>query len=353
MTSMLERAAARITDANFNRAREALRVMEEYCRFVLNHPDLTTRSKQMRHTLCRTIDSLNSQQLLCCRDTVGDVGTDTRVQQQLVRSSLEDCLVAACKRATEALRSLTEVLQTDNPSLAQVIENLRYQAYTLEKDIVVIGKPIEKFRPCRLYVIITSDRPEEAISVTQKVLAGGADCIQLRTKQLPDQTRFLLTREFTGLCKAAGVLSIVNDRVDLALACQADGVHLGLDDLPIEAARRLQMEPLIIGKTTHNPAELTEACAEDPTYVALGPAFASRTKPGLAPAGLDYIRQGLDQLEPTGLAHVVIGGIGLDNIDQVLAAGARTFAVCRAVTQASDPAQACRKLKDKIRAHSL
>ena len=159
MASMLERAAARIIDANLNRAREALRVIEEYCRFALNHPGLTARTKQMRHTLCQTMDSLNGDQLLTCRDTVGDVGTCTHVSKQLVRTSLDDCLVAGCKRVTEALRALTEVTQTDNPSMAQVTEALRYQAYTLEKDIVAFGRPIEKFRRCQLYVIITSDVP--------------------------------------------------------------------------------------------------------------------------------------------------------------------------------------------------
>jgi thiamine-phosphate pyrophosphorylase len=349
---MLERAAARIIDANFNRAREALRVIEEYCRFVLNHPGLTARTKQMRHTLCRTMDGLNGDQLLTCRDTVGDVGTCTRIPKQFVRTSLEDFLIAGCKRVTEALRALTEVIQTDNPSMAQVVEDLRYQAYTLEKDIVAFGRPIEKFRRCRLYVIITCDVPENVISLTQKLTEGGADCIQLRNKQLADQSRFLLTREFVNLCKAAKVLSIVNDRVDLAVACQADGVHLGLEDLPIEAARRLQMEPLIIGKTTHTHTELTDACAENPTYIALGPAFATSTKPGLPTAGLDYIRQGLDLLKPTGLGHVAIGGIRMDNIDQVLATGVRTIAVCQAVTQASDPTGACRMLKERICTYS-
>ena len=216
MVRMLERTAARIIDANFNRAREALRVIEEYCRFVLNHADLTARTKQMRHALSRTLDQLNGQQLLTCRDTLGDVGTHTRVPRQLVRTDLDDCLVAGCKRLPEALRALTEFIQTADPSRAQVIEDLRYQAYTLEKDILILGRPLEKFRRCRLYVIITSDNPEQVPSLTRQLIEGGADCIQLRNKQLTDQTRYGLTRKFVDLCRAGNVLSIVNDRVDLA-----------------------------------------------------------------------------------------------------------------------------------------
>lgn len=325
--------------------------MEEYCRFVLNHPGFTARTKEMRHRLSRSLGELAGDQLLTCRDTEGDVGTHTRVPQQMARTSLEDSLAAGCKRVTEALRALTEVLKTDDPSLAQAIEDLRYQAYTLEKDIVVFGRPVEKYRRCRLYVIITSDTPAEVLALTQKLCVGGADCIQLRSKQLVDQARFQLTQQFVKLCRTAQVLSVVNDRIDLAVACQADGVHLGLDDLPVAAARRLQTEPLIIGKTTHNPAELAEACAENPTYIALGPAFATGTKPGLTPAGLDYIKQGLNTLASTGLGHVVIGGITMDNVDQVLDAGAQTIAVCQAITQAPDPTGACRRFKERICSH--
>jgi thiamine-phosphate pyrophosphorylase len=135
----MERAVCRIIDANFNRAREAIRVIEEFCRFALNCAPLTERTKQFRHELCVAIDKLDADRLVSSRDTTGDVGVDTAVESQLQRGSLNDCLTAACKRLPEALRSLAETIQTIDPSIARQIENLRYEAYTLEKDIILLS----------------------------------------------------------------------------------------------------------------------------------------------------------------------------------------------------------------------
>ena len=153
------------------------------------------------------------------------------------------------------------------------------------------------------------------------------------------------------MCRDTGVVSIINDRVDLAVACEADGVHLGLEDLPVGEARRLAHRPLIIGATTHTLDELTRAYQENPTYVAIGPAFATATKPDLAPAGLGYIRQAVDRLAGSGIGHVAIGGITPSNVDQVLHAGARAIAVCSAVTTSPDPAAACRQFKERLTRH--
>ena len=139
----MERAVYRIIDANFNRAREAIRVMEEFCRFSLNSTALFERTKQLRHELSSTISPLDAQRLVANRDTIGDVGVGKTVEKQLHRESLADCCTAACKRLTEALRALAEVIQTQNTSAAQKIENLRYAAYTLEKDIFLFSNAFE------------------------------------------------------------------------------------------------------------------------------------------------------------------------------------------------------------------
>jgi thiamine-phosphate pyrophosphorylase len=345
---MIERAAYRIIDANFNRAREALRVIEEYGRFVLDHPGLSGRTKAMRHRLCAVIGRLDGDRLLACRDTTGDVGAGLTVEGQLSRTDLEDCLCAACKRLPEALRVLSEVLHGHDPVLAQTLEGLRYEAYTLEKDMALACGPGRLFGGVALYVIISTDLCAEALTLTARCVAGGVDCLQLRCKHMGDRQRLALGREFVRMCRDAGVVSIINDRVDLAVACDADGVHLGLDDLPVAAARRLQQRPLIIGVTTHNMAELARACEECPTYVAAGPAFATPTKPDLPPAGLDYVRQAVDCLSAKGMGHVAIGGIGQDNLDKVLSAGARTVAVSSAVAAAPDPGALCKALKGRI-----
>ena len=348
---MTERAVYRIIDANFNRAREALRVVEEFCRFGLNSPPLTSRAKQLRHELCGAIGTLDAGRLMASRDTLGDVGVAQVVDNQLGRGDLRDSLTAGCKRLTEALRAIAEMIRIENQSLAETIEKLRYDSYTLEKDIVLFADTVEKYKRVGLYIVITSDLPVEVISLTQKCVAGGADCIQLRAKAIEDDNLFALAETFAGICRDGGVLSVINDRVDIAVAAGADGLHVGQNDLPIEQARKLQTTPLVTGKSTHSLEQLRAACAERPTYAALGPVFATGTKPDVPAVGLDYVRQATEVLADQGIGNVAIGGITVDNVEQVLSAGAASIAVCAAVTKSKDPTGACRALKEKIEAY--
>lgn len=347
---VMERAVYRIIDANFNRAREAARVIEEFCRFALNSAELSERAKQLRHELSAAISKLDAGRLLSSRDTLGDVGVGKKIDKQLERSDLKSTFTAACKRLTEALRTLTEMTQTQNRSVAQIIEKLRFDAYALEKDIVLFAEPAEKFKRVKLYVIISSNLPADIIYLMQASIAGGADCVQLRSKNINDETLFAVAVEFVKICKDAGVLSIINDRVDVAVAAGADGVHLGQNDLPIEQVRKLQLAPLIIGKSTHSLEQLQTACKAQPTYVSLGPVFSTGTKPEASPVGLDYVRQATQQLADTGISHVAIGGITLDNVEDVLRAGAKAIAVCSAATEVKNPTAACQALKEKIAA---
>jgi thiamine-phosphate pyrophosphorylase len=311
---------------------------------------LTDRAKQLRHELSASISKLDAERLISCRDSLGDVGVGKTVEKQLTRGDLNDCFTAGCKRLTEALRALAEVIRIDDEPLAAAIEKLRFDAYTLEKDIVIFSDTSAKFKSVRLYIVITSNLPAEVISLAYKCVAGGADCIQLRAKDIEDDRYFALAVEFVKICRDAGVVSIINDRADIAVAAGADGVHLGQNDLPVEQARKLQLAPLIIGKSTHSLKQLRAACAESLTYVGLGPVFATPTKPGADAVGLEYVTSATKELAGTGIAHVAIGGITPDNVERVLDAGAKSVAVCSAVTHASDPAAACRIFKDKIKA---
>ena len=346
----MERSAYRIIDANFNRAREAIRVMEDYCRFTLNSQSLSARAKDLRHRLCSAVARLGDNYLLAARDTPGDVGIGQTTENAIGRKNLKDALTAACKRLPEALRVLAEVIRVENTGLAEQIEQLRYACYTLEKDVVLFADAQERFSGVRLYVIISTNLPSDIFTLTEKCIAGGVDCLQLRAKDIHDDGLFAIAREFVKMCRAASVLSIINDRVDIAVASAADGVHLGQNDLPIEQARKLQLSPLILGKSTHSQAQLKAAIAELPTYVSLGPIFPTPTKPNIEPVTLDYLKQALPILSDTGVHHVAIGGITADNIDTVLKAGAKTIAVSSAVTSSPDPTAACKKLKGKIAA---
>lgn len=322
--------------------------MEDYCRFALNSSALQLRAKQLRHELSAAVGKLDAARLIAGRDTLADVGIGREIERQMLRKSLKDAFVAASKRLTEALRVLTETAKPLNPQVAEEIEKLRYGAYTLEKDIVLFSEAGEKFKDVRLYVIISSSVPADVLSLTALCAAGGADCLQLRAKDGPDDVLFSLASEFVRLCRDAGAVSIINDRVDIAAASGADGVHLGQNDLPVAQARRFAPVPFVTGKSTHSTAQLGRAIDELVTYVGLGPVFPTPTKPGAEPVGLDYVRRSVEALADTGIGHAAIGGITLENIEDVLRAGAKTIAVCSAITQVDDPRAACQRFVEKI-----
>lgn len=345
---MSEKAIYRIIDANFNRAREALRTMEEYARFALNHGGLSTRAKELRHRLCRAIGRLPADRLFACRDSAGDVGADAQVPAQHQRRSLEDCLTAGSKRLSEALRVLTETVQTLDSDLAHTLEGLRFLGYNLEKDLAVVGIPCHRYQSVHLYVLINPSNASEMRHLTEQCAKGGADCLQLRSKGLTDRARIAQASDFVSICREFDVLSIVNDRIDIAIVSGADGVHLGAEDLTIDAVRQLQTKPLIVGLTTHNHQELCAALAEQPTYIAMGPAFPTTTKANLKAVGLDYLRDSMPRLEGSGVGHVAIGGITLENLDSVLETGVSTVAVCAAIAEASDPVAACTRFKERL-----
>jgi thiamine-phosphate pyrophosphorylase len=182
--------------------------------------------------------------------------------------------------------------------------------------------------------------------VLEGIIAGGARIVQLREKELPKRAFFEMARRFREVTESQGVLLIINDHLDVAQACGADGVHLGQDDLPLHAARELAPD-LIIGVSTHNLGEALAAQRNGADYVNIGPIFPTGTKtvatPPLTPAVIGQIAPHLS------IPFTVMGGINRSNIEQVLAAGARKVAVVTAVTKAPDIAAAVRELRELIR----
>ena len=168
---------------------------------------------------------------------------------------------------------------------------------------------------------------------------------------MPDDEFFACAVELVGICRNSNVLSIINDRVDIAVAAASDGVHLGQNDMPLEAARKIAASPMIFGTSTHNLDELNAAIEAGADYIGIGPAFTSSTKPHLQIAGLEYIKAASQIAHDAGVPHVAIGGITLDNVEKVLAAGARTIAVSSALINAADTVEMCRLFKRKVTAY--
>ena len=341
----------RIIDANFNRGREALRVMEEYCRFGLNHPTLSAQVKQCRHQLCESMKGIDPQKRLLNRDVDGDVGRELKVEGQLQRQSLEDCFTAAAKRASEALRALAESIQTIDPAISTMMEKIRFEVYALEKKTALSACAKRKLEAVRLYVLINVNNQadeQESLHLAKTCIDNGADCLQLRAKDICDSSLLNLAQKFTTLCKESGVVSIINDRTDIAVLADADGVHLGQDEIPVSYARQLAKRPFIVGVSTHNLDELRHAIDCGCDYVGIGPAFASPTKPHLDVSGLGYIKQAVSILEQSGVFHVAIGGINSQNIPSLLEVGVKAVAIGSAVSHSENPANSCNTLKKTL-----
>jgi len=336
----------RILDASANRAREGLRVVEDYARFALDDPGLTRRLKEVRHRLAEALGGFDPALLLAARDTRGDVGTHIMTPSEGVRANTRAVLVANFKRTAEALRSLEEYAKLIDSWLAGRFEVLRYDVYTLEKLTMTAAASARTFGPARLMVLVGGlPTLGDLTWVVGEALAGGADVIQLREKGLPDREWLSRACEVRILTAQAGARFVVNDRPDLARLAGADGVHLGQDDLSVRDARRVVGPAMTVGVSTHRRSQLDAAVLAAAGYLGVGPVFTSATKDFDDYAGLAFVREAA---EATALPWFAIGGIDADNLDDVLEAGACRVAVSGAVVRAERPRAAAAALRQKL-----
>jgi len=221
-----------------------------------------------------------------------------------------------------------------------------------------VHKPSERLATASLYLCTDARRERgDLAEFADAALAGGVDIIQLRDKGSPGEQQFgpLEARhELEALAVLADAarrhdaLLAVNDRADIALAARADVLHLGQDDLPLPIARSVIGAGTLIGRSTHDDAQVAAATTEDVDYFCVGPCWPTPTKPGRAAPGLDLVRAAAQS--GTAKPWFAIGGIDLARLPEVVAAGARRVVVVRAITAADDPAAAARLLKDELRA---
>ena len=337
----------RILDANLNRAREALRVIEDHARFILDDAAAAERVKRLRHELRGVVAELGAERLLCARDIVNDVGRETKTPAELRRESTGDVLHAAFARLTEAARVLGEYGKLISAPAAAVAEHVRYESYELHQVLALRGDLRKRFRDVRLYVLITEALCRDGwFETAAGAIRGGAGCLQLREKTLSDAELLRRAKLLRTLTTDAGALLFINDRPDIAKLCGADGVHVGQDDLPVSAARRGAGPDILVGKSTHTPEQFAAALAENPDYLAVGPMFDSSTKPQGHIAGLETLATVAGRMT---LPLVAIGGITADNVTDVVRAGAACVCVCSAVSGAADPEAAAARLLAAIK----
>jgi len=329
----------RVIDANLNRASEAARVVEDYARFVLDHAGLANSVKSLRHRLREAADALGLKlsDLLSARDTEHDVGTELVGARERERSDMHAVLRANFQRLQQSLRVLEEYSKLAGAPDAG-FETLRYDSYTIEKLFASPPPRPASLDDRPLMVLVgTSYTPRgtraEVVRLARAVLKGGGRLIELREKNMPDREYLALARELRELTRRAQGILIVNDRADVARASQADGVQLGLDDLPAEDARRILGPSKLVGLTAHSVAELRDAESRGADYIGVGTMFRSPTKPKLKVTGPA-------ELVPATLKCSVpcyaIGGITRANLDVLLALGATRVAVGAAIACSRD-----------------
>jgi thiamine-phosphate pyrophosphorylase len=194
----------------------------------------------------------------------------------------------------------------------------------------------------RLYFVVEASASDRLLN---EALAGGCDLLQLRDHNAADDELLEAAERFREACDVHGALFVVNDRPEIALQAGADGVHVGQDDLPVDAVRRLVGPDVFIGLSTHAPEQFDAALASDADYLSVGPIWETPTKEGRPAAGLDYVRYAAANATKPWFA---IGGIDAQNIGEVVAAGATRAVVVRAIRDAEDPRAVASALKSRL-----
>lgn len=353
----------RILDAAINRAGEGLRVVEDFARMVLQDALLSQQLKQLRHDLTSATSSINSDKRIAARDAVGDVGTSLETTSEYKRSlnsatnveqnpkqrdtnPADGGLVQAnFSRAQQAIRTIEEFAKLMNPELAKQVERIRYRTYTVEKAVLTTQVSIQRLAGANLYVLI--DGHGDIETLIPDLINAGVGLIQLRNKSLSDQQLVDQGRQIANLTQGTSTLWIMNDRADLAVAANADGVHLGQDDLNVSDARRIVGAAKIIGVSTHSLPQAQQAVLDGANYIGVGPVFPSQTKQFDAFVGLDLLT---DVAGAITLPSYAIGGINHDNVDQVVQTGFQRIAVGAAVTESNSPGGQAARLVQALNA---
>jgi thiamine-phosphate pyrophosphorylase len=345
----------RIIDANINRLSEGLRVLEDVARFLLNDVDLSRQLKALRHDLAQETKSLRVG-LLSQRNSEHDVGHHYSKDKGLNTEatslrSLLDLVTANAKRVEESLRVVEELAKL--PDMKPILnsarfEQTRFTLYKLERDLISRITRRDKIeRMAGLYVIL--DRQflagRDELDTAGQIIRGGARVIQLRDKQSEKRELLLIAQRLKELCSQANVLFIINDYLDLAMAVDADGLHIGQGDLPLPVIRRELPIDKIIGCSVTTLSQATKAQNEGVDYIAVGSIFPTTTKKGVTVVGVDILKE-LRRRVSTPL--VAIGGINQNNIGEVIAAGADVVAVISAVLGEKYVKRAAQKLIAKM-----
>jgi len=342
-------AIYRILDASANRAGEGLRTLEEFSRFVLNDADQSERWKGLRHDLATTVDRFPREKLLQARDTEGDVGTKIGHPSEYQRESLASVVAAAAARTQQSLRTLEEYAKTIDRQVAEEFEQIRYRCYTLAANLeltVRADQLRDRLQQSQLYALVDCDSDRDAfVRQIARLADAGVDLFQLRDPDRDDRTLLDYARIGTEMARRHGAIFIVNDRADIAVAADADGVHVGQDELPVAETRLIVGPERLIGLSTHSIQQARQGVVDGADYLGCGPVFPGRTKDFDSYPGIEFLQQIAGEIQ---LPAFAIGGIDAGNVVQIIDSGLRRIAVAGAIRDADDRAVAAMGLKKML-----
>ncbi len=320
-----------IIDANLDRAREGLRVLEDWARFGLGRNDFVVKIKNYRQILGKNHLEVYKES----RNYIEDKCKGLTHQEQLNRKTSEQIIHSNSARVQEALRVIEEFSRLGNHKLSKIASEIRYQIYTLEIDLLSLSrfrKSEEILKENDLYVI--TDKKENLLEIIEEILIAGVKIIQHRFKTGTDKDHLQEAIRIKNLCKRYNSLLIINDRVDIALASNADGIHLGQDDLDLKTARKLLGYSKIIGISANNEFDISNALKEGCDYIGIGPVFETSTKKNKKPIGIKEIKSLTKDLN---IPWFAIGGITKSNISYLKSHGFKKVALVSQLMNSEDP----------------
>jgi thiamine-phosphate pyrophosphorylase len=320
-----------IIDANLDRAREGLRVLEDWARFGLGKEKYVKRLKNFRQILGKNHLEIYKQS----RNHIADKCKGLSHQEQINRNTPEQVISSNSGRVQEALRVIEEFSRLHNHELSKIASEIRYEIYTIEIDLLSLSKckkSEEILKENNLYVI--TEEKDNLLETIEEILIAGVRIIQHRFKKGTDKDNLQEAINIKNLCERYDSLFIINDRLDIALASNADGIHLGQDDLDLKTARKLLGYSKIIGISANNEIDISNALKDGCDYIGIGPVFETATKKEKKPIGIEKIKTLTKDLN---IPWFVIGGIKSNNISYLKRNGFKKVALVSQLMNSEDP----------------
>ena len=343
---MVEQSVWRILDVNSNRAAEGLRTLEDVARLVREDAVAAAWIKALRHDLAESVSKLNRTERLGARSTEHDAGTQLTSDRERERVDWRSIVTAACERVLQSLRCLEEFAKLVDPNVGEDFKALRYRAYDQLAQLELRWSRSASLSDARLYLLVDCTQSVDAFAESIKQFAeAGVDLFQLRDKTCDGGKLVAYARAAMAALDGTQAKLIINDRVDIALACGAAGVHLGQEDMSLADARRIAGRDMWIGISTHSIEQAVAAELAGADYIGCGPTFPSSTKSFAEFPGLNFLSAVRTQISIPAFA---IGGIDSSNLASVINSGVRRVALSSAIHRSEQPFEEAATIKKRL-----